>query len=680
MTAKNGKESAGPGRLLFLREKSFWIVTAMIAVLAFLHYATPQVRFLPLSMNPMSRHAVERIIFILPIASASFAFGRKGGITVLILSILIMLPRAFILSPSPIDSLVETIAVAVVGYLVVWMIEVQETEKRLRQEAVSRLKTIHEVTAIVTGSLDIEQVMEGALGKVLEVTDAGMACIYLLDKETQGLVLALCRRSAQGTPQSTDAGLGEKLIRRVVDSAEPILIRDVNQQPQLSGGLLDGTGVRSLLAVPFISREKVLGFIYLADSRPSHFTVHDLQLLVAISSEIGVAIENAGLHQDVARQLHVEQRLNEVAKEITSELELDKVLPKVLRIARDLVGADGGAVALYERTEKIIRYRYLDGLLPELVGVTVSMTRGVAGEVVTSGKPVVIHEYGKYENAIPAFVHAGVVSAVGVPLVIGDNTFGALILVSMDKCKDYSERDVAILAGIGRQAGIAIENAGLYENLRYFLQQITRAQEDERKRIARELHDDTIQSLIVLSRRIESLITGGEQLPESIVLCIRDLHDYLGDVIKSVRRFSQDLRPSILDDLGLVPALEWLSEGMEQSDGIHAELDVEGDKRRLLPEAELILFRMAQEAYSNVKKHAHATSVKTKIKFTPNEIQLTVQDNGIGFLVSAYTGGMVVSGKLGFTGMYERARLLGGSLDVKSELGQGTVITITIPV
>ncbi|MBN1314950.1 MAG: GAF domain-containing sensor histidine kinase [Anaerolineales bacterium] len=673
--SKNGATT----RWWFLRKQSFWIVAAMMGALTLLHYATPQTRFLPLSMNPLGRHAVERIIFILPIASASFAFGRNGGVVTLILSILIMLPRSLFISPTPTDSTVETIAVAIVGYLVVWMIEVQETEKRLRQEAVSRLKTIHEVTAIVTGSLDIEQVMEGALAKVLEVTAAGTACIYLLDKETHDPVLAVCRGSAQGTPHQAEVDISQRLIRMIVESADPVLVPDLNQMPEMTGGVPGGAGIRSLLAVPLISRERVLGLIYLADTRPHQFAVHDLQLLTAISNEIGVAIENAGLHQDVARQLHVEQRLNEVVKEITSELELDKVLPKVLHIAKELVGADGGAVALYDRTEKLIRYRYLDNLLPELVGVTVPMERGVAGDVVTGGSPVVIDDYCAYENAVPAFVHAGVVSAVGVPLVIGENSFGALLLVSLERRKDYTERDVAILAGIGRQAGIAIENANLYENMRFYLQQITRAQEDERKRIARELHDDTVQSLVVLSRRIEALADPAEPLPDPVVRRIRELLTFAGTVIQSVRRFSQDLRPSILDDLGLVPALEWLTSGLSQTEAIQAVLNIQGEKRRLLPEAELTLFRLVQEAYSNVKKHARAARVDTTIEFTPGGIQLTIIDDGVGFTAPDHTGDLAPSGKLGLIGMFERARLLRGTLSVDSEPGKGTRITISVP-
>jgi signal transduction histidine kinase len=691
------------------RRRSFWILAAMLVCLALLHYLTPQVRFIPLSSHPLGRHAVERIVFILPIASASFAFGWAGGLVTLALAVLIMLPRVLFFSPYTADAVMETAAVALVGYLMVWMIDVQEKEKLLRQEAVLRLRAISAVTTIATSSLEPEQIMEDALGKVLEVTKAKTGCIYLLDRETRELILAVCRRSAQAESgleagayfrpntvgpggagdsivppssfanESAEYELGEILNEWVMESGEPILVEDLGQEPRLSTGLSIPASLRSVIAVPLGSKEKMLGFMYLADSQPQRFTVQDIQLLTSISNEVGVAIENAWLHQDVARQLRIEQRLNEVAERITSELELDKILPKVLQIAVELIGVDGGVIAMFDRETNLIRYPYLYNLPSELARVTVSKGAGLAGDVMAAGRPLVIKDYANYGNAVPEFVEAGVTSLVGVPLISGDHLFGALILVSLRRAKDFSDRDVAIMAGIGRQAGIAIENAHLYENMRFYVQQITRAQEDERKRIARELHDDTIQSLIVLSRRLESLKVGDERLSEAIVQRVEELQALTDAVLKGVRRYSQDLRPSILDDLGLVPTLEGLVNALNQQEGIQAELRVVGAKRRLSPDSELTLFRIGQEACNNLKRHAQATRAWMTIEFADSAIHLTIRDNGIGFTAPEHTGDLAVSGKLGLIGMYERARLLGGTLAVTSEPGQGTLVTVSVP-
>jgi signal transduction histidine kinase len=372
--------------------------------------------------------------------------------------------------------------------------------------------------------------------------------------------------------------------------------------------------------------------------------------------------------------------LNQVAEEITSELELDSILPKVLQIAQELIGADGGLIALVDREKNRINFPYLRNLPPELSTLHVSESEGLSGQVIGAGHPIVIENYQAYPNAIPAFAQAGVTSIVGVPVLSGDQLFGVLHLVSLNEAKSFSRRDIAILASIGRQAGIAIENAHLYENLRFYVRQITRAQENERRRIARELHDDTIQSLIALSRRLEVVATDREPLPAPAIRRIKELQHMTDEVIKSVRRFSQDLRPSILDDLGLLPTLDGLTADLTHFHNIRAELRVEGVERRLLPEVELTLFRIVQEATSNVKKHAHATRVTVTVQFADHAVQVTIEDDGKGFTPPALTGDLVSSGKLGLIGMHERARLLGGALVMQSKPGQGTRVTVNVPI
>jgi signal transduction histidine kinase len=492
--------------------RSFWILVAMLVALAVLHYLAPQVRFLPIASHPLTRHAVERIIFILPIAGATFAFGQAGGLLALALSILIMLPRAFLLSSYPGDAITETVAVGVVGYLVVWMIETQEREKRLRQEAVLRLRTINAVT-----------------------------------------------------------------------------------------------------------------------------------------------------------------------EEIASELELDRILPKVIQIAEGLMGVDGGFIALSDRESNLISYPYLHDLPETLTDIMVPEEQGLAWEVMTGGQPAVIQDYAAYPRAISAFVQAGVASVVAVPIVSGDQSFGTLALVSLGQARIFSEQDVAVLVGVGRQAGIAIDNARLYESMRFYARQITRAQEDERKRIARELHDETIQMLIAISRRLEALATLPELSSGATLQQLSGLQELVGDTLKELRRFVQDLRPSTLDHLGLMVALVSMANDLGEKDGIGTEVKVRGEVRRLTPEQELGLFRILQEALSNIRRHSGATQVDVEVTFSADRVQVRIRDNGCGFEAPKRVDGLVSVGKLGLVGMYERARLLGGTLLVQSEVGKGATIIVDVP-
>jgi len=312
--------------------------------------------------------------------------------------------------------------------------------------------------------------------------------------------------------------------------------------------------------------------------------------------------------------------------------------------------------------------------------VTVSTDEGLSAEVMAIGRPTVIDNYQTYPRRVPAFAEAGLTSVAVVPIVSGDRTFGALSVLSIHATKSFSDRDLAILTAIGRQAGIAIENSYLYENMRFYARKITAAQESERKRIARELHDDTIQSLIALSRRLEALSTSEEKLPVNAAKRLQEIQEATGDMIKRVRRFSQDLRPSILDDLGLLPTLEELTAELNRRDGLRAEVWIQGEERRLSSEVELTLFRIAQEALNNVSRHAEASRVVTVVELSDSSVKVTIQDDGKGFTVPTLADYPASASKLGLIGMHERARLLGGTLIIDSTPGQGTKVIVNVPV
>jgi two-component system sensor histidine kinase DegS len=225
----------------------------------------------------------------------------------------------------------------------------------------------------------------------------------------------------------------------------------------------------------------------------------------------------------------------------------------------------------------------------------------------------------------------------------------------------------------------ATERKRAEENLRYHLQQITRAQEEERKRIARELHDDTAQVLGSLLRQIDNFIRKNHGFSSKEVLFLKDLQTQLNRGLQSMQRFVQDLRPSLLDDLGLIPAVRSLVKGLQESDGIDAELKVPGGERRFTPEVELLLFRIVQEALNNIRRHARASEAQVAMEFDGDEVKVTISDNGRGFELREGVDDLPRIGKLGLAGMRERARLLGGTLEVKSVPGKGTTLVINIP-
>jgi signal transduction histidine kinase len=234
-------------------------------------------------------------------------------------------------------------------------------------------------------------------------------------------------------------------------------------------------------------------------------------------------------------------------------------------------------------------------------------------------------------------------------------------------------------AGFHNIARDVTEEMRLRENLRLYLSQVTKAQEEERKRIARELHDDTIQSLVVLSRQLEDAASGGKGMPEDKRLLLESLRQQTTSIMDGVRRLTQDLRPSTLDRLGLLAGLEWLANDVARYSGVAVKVGVLGTGRRLPADVELTLFRIAQEALRNMWRHAQATEAEVAVDFQESKVAMAIRDNGRGFDVPTSVGDLTRYGKLGLTGMQERARLLGGNVTFESEPGRGTTVRVEIP-
>jgi len=214
------------------------------------------------------------------------------------------------------------------------------------------------------------------------------------------------------------------------------------------------------------------------------------------------------------------------------------------------------------------------------------------------------------------------------------------------------------------------EQEQTHQALRAYVREVTNAQEEERTRIARELHDDTAQSLVLLCRGLDVARSGAE---DSKLEEMRGLAD---SILKGVRRFSRDLRPSILDDLGLLPAIEWVAGEASERGVVKASVDVVGEPRRLSSEAELVLFRIAQEALRNAEKHAGDCNARITIEFRDEDVQLSVADDGSGFVYAETRSAR--QGKLGLLGMRERAELLGADFQIESTVGGGTSVRVVL--
>ena len=223
------------------------------------------------------------------------------------------------------------------------------------------------------------------------------------------------------------------------------------------------------------------------------------------------------------------------------------------------------------------------------------------------------------------------------------------------------------------------EEKKLRDNLQFYLRECLRAQEEERKRLASELHDDTSQVLLLLSRRIDNLSSeAGSYLSEKLRNEFEELYGLSQQAYEGVKRYAQALRPRILDDLGLLPALEWLGQEASKLSGVRVEVKTMAIPP-LAPETQLVLFRIAQEALNNIYRHSEASEASLALEHQGNEIRMTLSDNGKGFEPPRRLSDFASQGKLGLVGMAERAHLVGGDCEVNSQPGMGSRITVRVP-
>jgi len=223
------------------------------------------------------------------------------------------------------------------------------------------------------------------------------------------------------------------------------------------------------------------------------------------------------------------------------------------------------------------------------------------------------------------------------------------------------------------------EERKLRDNLQFYLSQVLQAQEEERKRLARELHDDTSQQILLLTHGIDNIASQSDNsLPGELRNELDQLYELSKQIYQGIKRYAQALRPGILDDLGLVPAVKWLAQEMNNLTGIEVQVKIDAIPS-LAPETQLVLFRIVQEALNNVQRHSGASEASITVDCQETAIRVTIIDNGNGFNLPHQLSDFAGQGKLGLTGMAERIRLVGGEIEVSSQIGKGTKIIVKAP-
>ena len=655
-----------------LRSPHLWLILAIFTLLSLFHYVeqigiadttSPSTHF------GLTRHALDRTLFLLPIIYSGFVFGLTLGLATCFAALLVMLPRAIVLSPATTDALLEVTAVIIVGVIACLWLWIRDREKEKLRAALTELESAHQmlqhyiqsarsnekrlsmlnaISSMLTESLELDKVLHRATRAVMELMDVEVALIFTINEENKELILV----AHEGVPDEFARAMegikvGEGFNGEVAKTGQYIIVEDASQDPRLTRPEVKNMKIQSQLIVPMTLRDRIVGTLCVAMRHPRQFLPGEIELLSAVATQIGTAIENARLYQN--------ERLAAQRLAIS-----EKNYRGLFENANDAIwvhDSEGNIIATNRTTEKLTRYS-----VKELTQMNVKTFLSDEG----------LNLAGHIRHKL--FDKEPVAQPYEQRLTRKDGS-EAILMLTTSMVTD-GEKAVAF-QHIARDV---TEERRMQDNLRYYLSQIVKAQEEERKRIARELHDDTSQALYAISRRLDNFVRNNVRLMPSDAAFLQELRQHLNDSLEEVRRFTQELRPPMLDDLGLLATLRWLISDLEKRCGIEAKLTVSGAERRFPAEVELLVFRIVQEAIRNIEKHARALKADVMIEFGQGRTKILVSDTGRGFSLPESLSELPRSGKLGLTGMEERVRLLGGSLKVQSKPGKGTSLAIEAPI
>jgi len=384
--------------------------------------------------------------------------------------------------------------------------------------------------------------------------------------------------------------------------------------------------------------------------------------------------------------------LSRVSAAISGLTDLESILRVGLNSVLGIMNGVVGGVMLMDEEAKTLSYRVYHGLSDKYAAeMRLRLGEGIAGKVAQSGRSTLLEDISLEPEAahLDLIGTEGLRAFISVPLRARDNILGVMNVASQVPHR-FTKDDVYFLGSVGDQLGIAIEQASLYERLRKARERLRKlarqnlvAEEEERRRIARELHDETSQSLSGIALQLEALIEMSAMSgnPDAkFVAGLKKVQSLTVQVHNEVSRIISNLRPALLDTLGLVAAIRQHAENRLQPLNIKLSIETKGAERRFPPDVEAALFRVAQGAIGNIVQHSKAKNASIVLVYQPDEFSMNISDDGQGFDVSKITDVEQSGRGRGLFSMRERIGFLGGTSGVESEIGVGTTAWARIPI
>ena len=541
-----------------------------------------------------------------------------------------------------------------------------------------RLRQLIEAGRGLVAELDPELVLSRLLEVACEMTGARYAALGVLDSERRELERFITRGIDEEGQRAIGAlPRGRGVLGLLIEDPKPLRLTDVGEHPRSYGFPAGHPPMRSFLGVPIMIRGEAWGNLYLTEKESGEFSEADEQTALILAEWTAIAVDNARLYRDVEQQRDSLERAvreleatTEIARAVGGETDLERILETIVKRGRALVRARSLLILLEEHGG--LRLAAAAGESEHDPQMWVPIVGSAPGEVFASGAPSRIRDLGPSLLSQPRSQGSGA-AALLVPLVFRGQSVG--VLVALDPLageSGFSGESERVLGSFAASAATAVATAQSVAEDR--LRNSVDAAERERGRWARELHDESLQSLAGLRVLLSTARRSGDSddlLDQAIM--------QVDATIAEMRRLIADLRPPTLDDLGLAAALEGLADRLAAAEVLDVELELDlgyeagRQPTRLLSPIEDATYRLVQEALNNAARHAGAKRASVSVVEVGGEVRIQVEDLGKGFDLQERTDGF------GLLGMRERVGLAGGSLDLRSAPGEGTKVAASLP-
>jgi signal transduction histidine kinase len=549
-------------------------------------------------------------------------------------------------------------------------------------ETIAVMATRHDtdrVRALVDAGIAIssELSLDGVLRRIVEaaatVTDARYAALGVID--SSGSVLE--RFVTYGLTPQVEAEIGAPphgrgILGVLIQDARPLRLHDLTQDPRSVGFPPGHPPMRSFLGVPINLRGVAYGNLYLTEKEGgTDFTDEDEELLALLAAQAAVAVENARLYESATSWSEQLESLNSVGAALVGTLELEPLLDFVAARLRELIDARLVVIAL--PAGESLRIAAADGEgAADFAAITSVARDSKTGRVLERAQSERVDSLLEDpEVDQEAARRLGASTGMYVPLIVREEAIG--VLVAHDKIgadRRFTSADLRLAEQYAVRAAIAVDLSRRVA--RDSLRRVVDGQEVERRRLARELHDETGQALTSILLGLRAVEEAADS--DRVRAAVSDLRELVVETLQEVRRLAVQLRPKALDDFGLVPALERLAQTFAETSGIGIDLEPQLGDERLPSEVETTLYRIVQEALTNVVKHAEATKVSILLIRRDSSATVVIEDDGRGFEPAH-----VRADSFGLDGMRERAELHDGRLAIESSPGACTTLVVEVP-